>query len=661
MKSFDNLRRPARQRPLSQPAVRLPPAFACIASMVIGTAYAAPQGELDGGFGESGRLTIGLGHFFSHDDSVGWAIAQSPSDGKTLVAGSALDPTSFDFDFVVLKLNSDGSTDRSFGVNGVAAIDFDDSDDRATAISIQADGRILVTGHSSGVSLESGWEQDLALARLNSDGTFDTSFGRGGRVTRDLGGPVDTAAGIELLSDGRFIVAGTSDAGGTFDVVFARFEGDGSPDASFGTSVIAGVTFIDVAGRHDMSFSMTQQPDGKLIGCGQSGPNPTDAEGAELLAIRVNADGTVDESFGSSGISLLATGSTLGSGQGCVLTPDGMIVLAGFGGEAGSENVVLARLTPNGAGDPTFGAAGLAQIDLGGAETASTIFRLTNGDLAIVGTTAALVDGAYPQGWPSFRITLPSEFPSEMFFARIDADSGSIDTEFGNGGVTIVDFGVDNQPSWAYGRAAILQADGKLLAVGTAFRVDESASFFAAEYPSIALARVELDGNGSAGRVGFDFGSGYTNFDSAFARVEPGAEIVVGVRRTGGSSGPISVDYETVEYSARAPRDFTQAAGTLAWASGETGLKFITVAVSDEAAGDFYIDLKSSSTSILAASRFRVHVNSEKVRPPPPPIDPIAGAGGGGGASGAWLLLLLATCAAAVRFGEGRRCRTGSV
>ncbi len=601
-------------------------------------AAAAPQGELDESFGQHGRLLDPLRHG-AGDHSVGWAIAQSPADGKILVAGHALAPD-LAFAFMVVRLNPDGSPDPAFGTNGAAKIDFDVSEDIATALAVLPDGRILVAGHRASFSEQAGWDQDLALARLNPDGSPDATFGTGGLVTRNLGGRGDSAAGIVLLGDGKFVVAGTTDAGGTLDVVFARFEANGSPDTTFGTSAIAGATVVDAGGGQDQAFAMTQQADGKLVACGLSVPDLSSWNGSAMLAVRLNPDGTPDRGFGAGGAALAGTATAISSAQGCVAMPDGSIVLAGFGGDAGAEDVMLARLAPDGRLDPGFAQDGIARIDLGGSESARSIVRLSDGGLAVAGLTAVLVNTVYPQGFPNWHITAPQRIPSEMFLARIDADSGMLDAEFGNDGVTIVDFGEGDQASWAYGQALIQQADGMLVAAGSALRFDEGFPHFAFEYPSMALARVDPAGSGSRGLAGFHFGPGYPGTHDPRRPAEPGSEVVVVVRRTGGSTGALAVDYETVADTALASRDFTAASGTLTWMNGETGPKFISVPVHAGASGRFVVRL-DNSTGGLAGSELRVLIDSPPPpRPPPPPGDDGDGHGGGGSAGIAWLLLL---------------------
>ena len=138
-------------------------------------AYGAPQGELDATFGKNGRTTIGL----DFDITFGGAIAQQPADGKLVIAGSTLDGNSDWFDFIVARLNIDGSPDTSFGSGGTVLIDFVELRDFATDLAIQTDGRIVVAGYT-----ETAAENfDFALTRLNQDGSIDSTFGIGGFVT----------------------------------------------------------------------------------------------------------------------------------------------------------------------------------------------------------------------------------------------------------------------------------------------------------------------------------------------------------------------------------------------------------------------------------------------------------------------------------------------
>lgn len=157
---------------------------------------------------------------------IGRAVWVLP-DGKILVAGGG-GPGN---DMFVLRLNSDLTSDDSFGKNGFTLIDFGGVDD-ARAIAVQANGKIVLAGSTNNGG-------DMAVARLQPGGTLDTTFGSGGKKTIDFG-RTDIAFGVGLQNDGKIVVGGTTAGGtGTDDVAVARLKGDepstgGGPGAGGG-------------------------------------------------------------------------------------------------------------------------------------------------------------------------------------------------------------------------------------------------------------------------------------------------------------------------------------------------------------------------------------------------------------------------------------------
>ena len=561
-------------------------AWLLAAAIFAGPAHGAPGGELDATFGENGRLTI------QEADYAG-TILQQP-DGKLLVAGHFESSGWGTFHMAVLRLHPDGSLDGSFGNNGMATIDFGPYN-FATGLALQADGRIIVAGWSIG---DNG--ADFALARLNTGGSLDATFGGDGLVTLDLGGD-EGVRGILLLQDGQLLVTGARYEDGNADMAFARFNADGTLDTTFGTGPVAGTTLVDASGANDERFQndepfwITRQVDGKYVACGVADTDYWDYVGS-MVAVRVNPDGSIDTGFGINGVSRI---ETEGWANTCLSRPDGTIVLAGFQG----GDLAFARLTSDGMKDATFGNSGISRIDLGGWESVEAMIPLNDGGLGVIGRIVAVRSNV-------------SGIPTDMYFARIDPDSGLLDPGFGNNGVTIVDFGLENQNAWSEGLALIQQTDGKLVAVG-----NKAGS-------GIPLARVDPAGTGNAGFAGFVETS---------ARVTEGtAELVVSVRRTGGSTGELSVDYDTVAGTATTPSDFTPSFGTLHWTSGDMDPKSIRVPITDdnieEGNENFAIVLANSSGG-LAASEFLVTITGTVTPPPPssgggPPLRPSSGGGG---------------------------------
>jgi hypothetical protein len=220
--------------------------------------------------------------------------------------------------------------------------------------------------------------------------------------------------------------------------------------------------------------------------------------------------------------------------------------------------------------------------------------------------------------------------PADMFIARIDPDSGLLDPSFGRQGVTVVDFGFAGQTAYSEGIGIVQLADGKLVAVGTTSD---------GESPIIAVARVDTAGSGNAGYVGWTYASETIPEDTG--------TFVASVRRTGGSTGELSVDYNTVAGTAAAPNDFSATFGTLTWLSGDTDSKFISVPItsdSDQENDEYFKIVLTNSTNALAASDFLVTV-SETAAPASPGGGVNGGGASGGGALDIGLLIFMALTA----------------
>jgi uncharacterized delta-60 repeat protein len=116
-----------------------------------------------------------------------------------------------------------GDLDLTFGSGGRVATDFASDSDVAFALAIQADGKVVVAGRAL-----TGSGFDFALARYNPDGSLDSTFGSGGRVTTDFANSFDAALALAIQADGKLVAAGGVDSGNGLDFALARYGGDNS-------------------------------------------------------------------------------------------------------------------------------------------------------------------------------------------------------------------------------------------------------------------------------------------------------------------------------------------------------------------------------------------------------------------------------------------------
>ncbi|MFN0141133.1 MAG: FG-GAP-like repeat-containing protein [Pyrinomonadaceae bacterium] len=264
-------------------------------------------------------------------------------DGKILVAGATANIATQLVKFAVFKLNANGSVDTSFGSNGIATTSFSSSNDVAFSLAAQTDGKIVAVGASD---FDLGSNSQIALARFNTSGTIDTSFGTGGKVTTEVGGFTDLAADIQLQADGKIVIGGVSctDANcvGGNGLIF-RYLLNGSLDPSFDND---GKVFVQptISGSATSIFAIAIQPDSKIIGSG-SVINP--GTQSDVLIARYSSDGAPDSTFGANGIVSTDIGSSNQEGNSVSLQSDGKIVAVGSSAVGTRDDVAVFRYLGN--------------------------------------------------------------------------------------------------------------------------------------------------------------------------------------------------------------------------------------------------------------------------------------------------------------------------
>ena len=189
------------------------------------------QGTLDPTFGHSGVATFALPDGMPVNTETSLALQ---ANGDVLLAGYRYPGGTADFS--LMRYHPDGTLDRSFGTDGTVTVDVADGDDRARAVTQQADGKLLIAGTSDKGDNEVGdGNLNFSVVRLNADGSLDTSFGDGGKAMFDFEGGRDGAQTINLLDDGKILLTGFAhDTAGGADFAALRLNADGTLDTSFG-------------------------------------------------------------------------------------------------------------------------------------------------------------------------------------------------------------------------------------------------------------------------------------------------------------------------------------------------------------------------------------------------------------------------------------------
>jgi len=221
-----------------------------------------PNGSPDLGFGTGGKVTTGFGieqQGFSYTE---WGTVAIQGDGKIVMAGRASISSTGGFDVALARYNPNGTLDNTFGTGGKVTTDFGSRYDGAFSVALQQDGKIIVAGQALGRAF------DFLLVRYNLNGTLDNTFGTGGKVLIDFVGS-DAAFSVAVRLDGKIVAAGRSYvfATGNYDFAVARYNSNGTPDTSFGTG---GKVTTDFLGDDDSAFSVVVQPDGKAVVAGSA-------------------------------------------------------------------------------------------------------------------------------------------------------------------------------------------------------------------------------------------------------------------------------------------------------------------------------------------------------------------------------------------------------
>jgi uncharacterized delta-60 repeat protein len=382
---------------------------ALLSLTLLGSACHANSGQLDPTFSQDGKTTTDFGAI---DSALGLALG---TGGQVIAGGSSLSTDYQSTHSILCKYKNDGTLDSSFG-GGKVAISLADADE-IESLAVQSDGKIVASVNAV---------PNLLVARFNTNGQLDTSFGTGGKASLGISDRY-APCGLALQPDGKIVVAAYM-PGGNQTMLVARFTSSGTLDSTFGTGGIVIPSGIRNAKR------MRLQPDGKILVCGNSYGDT----GLPFLTLwRLTSTGQPDTSFNKTGTfqANFADAGYGGAGYGSALAvqEDGKI-LAG-GRAAGADGMGLVRLNPDGTPDATFSGDGYFIAGSFAMSTATDIAVQVNGKILV----ADALQNVY----------------------RFES-GGSLDNTFGTKGGTNPNFGGD-----VHGTRLCLQDNGKIVIGGS--------------------------------------------------------------------------------------------------------------------------------------------------------------------------------------------------
>jgi uncharacterized delta-60 repeat protein len=395
----------------------------------------AAAGDLDPTFGGDGKVVTDA----AFDGAASVAIQ---GDRKIVAAGQASGSTDRNLaDFGLARYNPDGTLDPTFHGDGRRTTEFGGDTpfgdfDLARDVTIQEDDKVLAVGCADCIEIEH-IDARFALARYNTDGSLDDSFGGNGKVTTKFGAAYADASAVVLDAEGRIVVVGAVNAGGSLDLALARYAVDGQLDDTLSGD---GKVVTDLRGD-DAASGVAIQADGKIVVAGGSD--------GDFAVARYKPNGTLDMGFSGDGWVTASFGSgSFDSAADVALQPNGRIVVAG---QADSFSAfAVARFTGDGTLDTTFSGNGKARTFVGFSQAATSLVIQEGGEIVVAG-------GAQPTG----------RFRTDFALARYRRN-GLLDETFGGGdGRVLTNFSEDD-----FGNAVALQANGKIVAAGTTGRGD---------------------------------------------------------------------------------------------------------------------------------------------------------------------------------------------
>ena len=546
----------------------------------------AGPGDLDTTFGGTGKIRFGL----KRGDDRATATAKQ-SDGKVIVVGST---PNGDTDFLVARYNTDGSLDATFGNGGLVMTHFGRGEDYATGVAINpSNGKIVVVGGCAGEN------EDVCLARYNTDGSLDSNFGLGGKVVTPVTTSWDKAKGVAIQPDGKIVVVGDSRTTNTsLDFLVLRYNANGALDNGFGQSNSGKIVLNVVGNGDDTADAVIVQADGKIVVVGTGYPFTSPAF---LIVARFTSTGSADNTWGIlGGISQFRfTDTGQHESRAVTIQPDGKVLMAGIA----DSKFLLVRFTLTGFFDNSFNGNGIRMTSLGGtsdearsvtvennmiiagghatiggrknnviarytmAGAPDQLFGGGSGKVLVpVGQTDSQINGVTTQNGGIVAVGSSHNATNEDFTVMRVNGNGILDTGFAGTGIRTDDPGT----RFAWARGMVIQPDGKILVAGTT-GTDLTGSDF-------AVARFNPNGTldpnfGSGGRVSIDFGENDEQ-GNAIALAPDGRIVVAGKR----------LDPQANKYDFAVAR--LNASGSLDETFNQTGkLVFPVGVLSDEANG----------------------------------------------------------------------------
>lgn len=327
-----------------------------------------------------------------------------------------------------------GSLDLTFGTNGTLSIDIGGNTNYLTSSALQEDQKIVLAGITYGTT------ENMSFARLNPDGSLDPSFGSGGVITYTFNTSYEHMNAIAIQPDQKIIGLGYTKSSDIRSMIMVRLQEDGQFDPSFSSD---GMLVIDFGPGYDVyGMDLVLQDDGKILGLGYVWDL---SNNVHCALCRVNANGSMDNSFGNNGtliMNLLSYDNYINN----IDLQGENIIVGGLSYFDGDHFLTLARFTPEGFLDNSFGTNGVSSVEM----VIDPWILSSSGDMCL-DEEGRILYGTYYEGFSG------ADFAVYRF-----GENGAPDNSFGNAGLGVASLMAGD----GYVYSICTQYDGKIIVAG---------------------------------------------------------------------------------------------------------------------------------------------------------------------------------------------------